>query len=70
MKSTIGLSTIIGIMTLIQLISTISIGAGWHKSELFTLEHEDTVFILLLCTWFIVKAIENLKEDWGNNANR
>jgi len=51
-----------------QFISTLMLGLGYEPSN-FSLEHEDTIFIMLLCTWFIVYAVDEKKFIGKNNTS-
>ena len=51
-------SAILLVLMLLQFVSTVLYGMGYGDKHLFTLEHEDTIFIMFLCTWFIVSAID------------
>jgi len=60
----INLSTILGWLTILQGIYTMLITSGIVLGEsIFTAEHEDTIFIMHLMTWFIIRSIENLKKN-------
>ena len=64
----IKVSTIIGILTVLQYLYTIALIQGWYVSaKHFSLEHEDLIFILHLMTWFIVASIE--KVTFINEVN-
>jgi hypothetical protein len=54
----IKISTILGFLTLGQLFFTLLLRHDPTVSEVFTLEHEDTIFIMHLMTYFIVLSIE------------
>jgi hypothetical protein len=56
----IKISTILGILTLGQFIFTLMLRHDPTVSEIFTLEHEDTIFIMHLMTYFIVLSIEQV----------
>jgi len=55
------LSNILGIITLLQFLFTIGLSFSWWTSQLFTIQHEDYIFIAHLMTWFIVRSIETIK---------
>lgn len=57
----IKLSNILMVLLVGQYIYTLLILSGNYHSSYFSAEHEDTIFIMHLMSWFIVKAIENLK---------
>ncbi len=50
--------TWLAILTLIQGISTFTLMLGWRESSVFTIEHEDIIFIIFLSTYFIVAQLE------------
>ena len=54
------LSSILAILTIAQFIFVLGMGLNIWTNPFFTLEHEDTIFIMHLMTWFIVSAIENI----------
>ena len=51
------------VLVWLQAVSTLSIVKGWSTSEVFTVAHEDYIFIALLCTAFIRDAILKGKES-------
>ena len=53
-------STLLLILTALQFIYTVAIATGAYTSKHFSLEHEDTIFIMHLMTWFIVYTIEQV----------
>ena len=56
------LSDILLFLTVLQFIFAQGLANNLWTSELFTVQHEDYVFIAHLMTWFIVKSIESIKE--------
>ncbi len=54
------LSSILAILTIAQFILALGMGLNIWTNPFFTLEHEDTIFIMHLMTWFIVRAIEKI----------
>ena len=51
-------TAILGLLTLIQLISTLALVMGWKEPTVFSIEHEDLISIIMLSAFFITTAID------------
>ena len=51
----------------LQCFGTLFLALGWRESTIFTLEHEDSMFIALLCTAFIRDAIRGDENESCRN---
>lgn len=59
------ISNIVGVLTLLQLFYTTALYYGLVESSEkmpFNIYHEDTIFIMHLMTFFIVRAIERIQK--------
>ena len=54
------LSNVLMFLVLGQFVYTLMIASGQYQSNVFSSEHEDTIFVMHLMAWFIVRAIENI----------
>jgi len=61
---------ITGIIMVIQGLSTLILVLGWKQPQIFTIEHEDTIFIITLMTFFILMAIDNIRITLDINITK
>ena len=58
------LNHLLGVFVLAQFAYIVAVQYGWYTSTSmpFDLLHEDTILVIHVMTWFVVRAIENLGD--------